>query len=154
MTTAPIQPRRLPKALASDELEALRTVPKNPRDQALIEIMAGCGLRVSEAVNLTLDSIYWSSDTPALLFVGKRSKERVVPMNLEVQDALRTWLDARGTGASEYVFCNLHTGQRLSRQTVWKAFKHYARKAGTRHVHPHMLRHNADSRIMPTRLTA
>ncbi|MBT5818417.1 MAG: tyrosine-type recombinase/integrase [Proteobacteria bacterium] len=137
MTTA----FRLPKALTLDELEALRSVPKNERDQALIETMAGCGLRVSEACNLKLDEVYWSSDTPSLRFIGKRDKERVVPMNHQVQDELRSWLDLRGVDKSNYVFCNLHTGARLSRKTVWDALKRYSQRAGIRHVHPHMLRH-------------
>ena len=54
----------LPKAPTVEELDCLRCVPKNARDQALIEVMADCGLRVSEACNLTLDAIHWSSDTP------------------------------------------------------------------------------------------
>jgi len=134
-------PKHLPKALNMDELNALCAVPKNLRDQALIEIMAGCGLRVSEACGLTLESVHWSSETPSLRFPGKRHKERVVPMNYQVQDALRTWLEVRGTDRSEYIFCNLRTGRQLSRKTVWAALKRYAHKAGIRHVHPHMLRH-------------
>ncbi len=131
----------LPKALTRDELGALRCVPKNVRDQALIETMAGCGLRVSEACSLTLDNVYWTTETPYLRFRGKRGRERIVPMNLHVQDALRTWLDKRA-GASDYVFCNLRTGGRLSRKTVWDALNRYADRAGIRHVHPHMLRHS------------
>ncbi len=73
---------RLPKTLSPDELERLRAVPKNLRDQALIEVMAGCGLRVSEACNLTLEAVHWSSETPWLRFTGKRGRERVVPLNL------------------------------------------------------------------------
>ena len=137
MTTA----FRLPKALTCDELAALRTVSKNLRDQALIETMVGCGLRVSEACNLKLEEVHWSSDTPSLRFVGKRNKERVVPMNHQVQDALRSWLDLRGVARSPYVFCNLYNGSRLSRKTVWDSLKRYAQRAGIRHVHPHMLRH-------------
>jgi hypothetical protein len=132
---------RLPKALTRDELSALRCVPKNPRDQALIETLAGCGLRVSEACDLRLDQVHWSGEAPSLRFVGKGNKERIVPLNLEVQDALRTWLEVRGPAPSEYVFCQLRTGGRLSRKTVWDALQRYARRAGLRPVHPHMLRH-------------
>ena len=134
-------PVRLPKALAADEFEALREAPKNVRDQALIAVMAGCGLRVSEACNLTHNHIQWSGEAPSLRFTGKGGKERVVPMNLEVQDALRAWLEARGSGEGSYVFCNLRTGGRLSRKTVWGALRRHADRAGIRHVHPHMLRH-------------
>ena len=133
--------QKLPKALAQDELDALKSVRMNPRDRALIAVLSRCGLRVSEACSLTVDNIHWSTDTPSLRFTGKRGKERVVPMNLEVQDVLRKWLESRRFSDSPYVFCNLRNGQRLSRKTVWAAMKTYAQRAGIRHVHPHMLRH-------------
>ena len=133
--------QKLPKALAQDELEALKSVRMNLRDRALIAVLSRCGLRVSEACSLTVDNIHWSTDTPSLRFTGKRSKERVVPMNLEVQDVLREWLESRQFSDSQYVFCNLRNGQRLSRKTVWASMKTYAQRAGIRHVHPHMLRH-------------
>ena len=133
--------QKLPKALAQDELEALQSVRMNPRDRALIAVLSRCGLRVSEACSLTVDNIHWSTGTPSLRFTGKRGKERVVPMNLEVQDVLREWLESRRFSDSPYVFCNLRNGQRLSRKTVWAAMKTYAQRAGIRHVHPHMLRH-------------
>ena len=133
--------QKLPKALAQDELEALKSVRMNPRDRALITVLARCGLRVSEACSLTVDNIYWSTATPSLRFTGKRGKERVVPMNQEVQDVLREWLESRHFSDSPYVFCNLRNGQQLSRKTVWAAMKTYAQRAGIRHVHPHMLRH-------------
>jgi hypothetical protein len=133
--------KRLPKALSSDELDALQSVRMNPRDRALITTMSRCGLRVSEACGLTVENIHWTSETPSLRFTGKRDRERVVPMNLEVQDVLRTWLEARRQSDSPFVFCNLRNGKRLSRKTVWAALKRYAKRSGIRHVHPHMLRH-------------
>ena len=142
-TTCPAVPSATipPKALAQDELEALKSVRMNPRDRALIAVLSRCGLRVSEACSLTVDNIYWSTATPSLRFTGKRGKERVVPMNQEVQDVLREWLKSRQFSDSPYVFCNLRNGQQLSRKTVWAAMKTYAQRAGIRHVHPHMLRH-------------
>ena len=136
--TSPV--KRLPRALTPDELTVLMDVPRQARDRALIRVMAGCGLRVSEACNLKLEDITWS-DTPALRFIGKRRKERVVPMNDEVQDALRTWLEIRGANGSPYVFCTLKKHTRLSRNTVWFTLRRYSLKAGLRHIHPHMLRH-------------
>jgi len=120
-------------------LEALRGVPKNARDQALIEVMVGCGLRVSEACNLTLDHILWSHDPPALCVLDGR--RRVVPMPLNVQETLRAWLEERGTKGRPYVCGNLRTGQRISRKTVWALLKDYGQRAGIWHVHPYRLRH-------------
>ena len=131
----------VPKALAQHELEALKSVRMNSRDRALIAVLSMCGLRVSEACSLTVDNIHWSTDTPSLRFADKRGKERVVPMNPEVQDVLREWLESRRFSDSEYVFYNLRNGQQLSRKTVWAAMKTCAQRAGIRHVHPHMLRH-------------
>ncbi|MCY3868664.1 MAG: tyrosine-type recombinase/integrase [Gemmatimonadetes bacterium] len=133
--------QKLPKALAQHELEALKSVRMNSRDRALIAVLSMCGLRVSEACSLTVDNIHWSTDTPSLRFADKRGKERVVPMNSEVQDVLREWLESRRFSDSEYVICNLRNGQQLSRKTVWAALKTCAQRAGIRHVHPHMLRH-------------
>ena len=135
------RPALPPKALAQHELEALKSVRMNSRDRALIAVLSMCGLRVSEACSLTVDNIDWSTDTPSLRFADKRGKERIVPMNPEVQDVLREWLESRRFSDSEYVFCNLRNGQRLSRKTVWAALKTCAQRAGIRHVHPHMLRH-------------
>jgi len=144
----PASPRRLPKALTPDELEALRAVRKNTRDQALLETLAGCGLRVSEACNLRLEGIDWGpTAVPSLRFVGKRDKERIVPMNHRVQDSLRAWLELRGAERGDYVFCNLRTGGRLSRKTVWDAFRRYSHRAGMRRVHPHMLRHTFGTQL-------
>ena len=92
LVTRPAAP---PKALAQHELEALKSVRMNSRDRALIAVLSMCGLRVSEACSLTVDNIHWSTDTPSLRFADKRGKERVVPMNPEVQDVLREWLESR-----------------------------------------------------------
>ncbi len=116
--------QKLPKALAQDELEALKSVRMNPRDRALIAVLSMCGLCVSEACSLTIDNIHWSTDTPSFRFTCKRGKERVVPMNPEVQDVLREWLESRQFSDSKYVFCNLRNGQRLSRKTVVRDVSH------------------------------
>ena len=136
----PAPAKRLPRALTLDELTTLLNAPRHARDRALIHVMANCGLRVSEACSLRLEDVVWT-DTPVLRFVGKGNQERLVPMNLEVQDALRAWLEVRGADGSPYVFCTLRKRTRLSRKTVWFTLRSYARKAGLRHVHPHMLRH-------------
>jgi len=136
----PKRTESLPRALTPDEVTALFLTPRNARDRALFQVMAGCGLRVSEACHLRMEDILWT-DTPALRFTGKGGRERVVPMNGEVQDALRAWLEVRGLNSSPYVFCTLRKHTRLSRKTVWFSLRSCARRAGLRHVHPHMLRH-------------
>jgi len=131
----------LPHPLTPAELEALRAVPKNPRDQALIEVLVGCGLRVSEACRLKLDDVLWSHDPPAFRVTNMGGREHVVPMNPLVQDALRAWLKERSTGGNPYVFRNLRTNEPLSRTTVWMALRRYGQRAGIGKLTPHRLRH-------------
>lgn len=60
----------------SEELTALRAVPKHRRDQALIEVLAGCGLRVAEICTLQMGHLHWTGEAPFLRIVGKGGQER------------------------------------------------------------------------------
>ncbi len=106
------------------ELAALRAVPKHPRDQALLEVLAGCGLRVCEVCTLQVKHLHWTSEAPFLRLGSKEGRPRQVPLNLQTQDALRAWLDQRGKPTSPYVFGNLRTGGKLSRKAVWAVLRH------------------------------
>ncbi|MBI2503811.1 MAG: tyrosine-type recombinase/integrase [Candidatus Latescibacteria bacterium] len=125
-----------------EELTALRAVPKHRRDQALIEVLAGCGLRVSEVCALQVAHLHWTGEAPFLRIVGKGGQERRVPLNLQTQDALRAWLEARPRFQRFLVFCNLRTGKQLTRKAVWAALRRHSRQAGLRSLSPHLLRHS------------
>lgn len=131
---------RLPKAPRKDELDSLLAIIRNPRDFAIVVVMAFCGLRVSEVCNLLLEWVCWTTDTPYLRILGKGNKERIVPLNNIVQDALRAWLQIRGTNTSPYLFLSRNHG-RLSRKTIWKMLMKACKHAGIRHISPHPLRH-------------
>ena len=149
---APRQGRRLPRVLTVEEARRLVTAPAadtpvDRRDRAMLELMYGLGLRVSELLELTLDRL----DLESLLVrvVGKGSRERVLPVGGASAAALAAWLaDGRplmlkpGRPAPPTIFVN-QRGGRLSRMGFWKILKGHARTVGVEHdLHPHTLRHS------------
>ena len=148
----PRQSRRLPELLTLEEilamLEAVNSADRGGlRDKALIELMYGTGMRVSEVVGATLEDLRLKEEV--ILVFGKGSKERVVPLGGLAIRALeeylkneRLLLDSRGRGAGR-IFLNLRDGDPLTRMGIWKILRKYALKAGIEaKVHPHMLRHS------------
>lgn len=142
--------RTLPKVMGRGEVEALlRVIPgKGPcalRDRAMVELLYGTGVRVSELVDLDMDKVDMLVGT--LLVRGKGDKERVVPMGEYAIEALQLYIRfgrpalAKGK-PTRALFLN-RRGKRISRQAVWKILRAYASKAGLKEsVSPHMLRHS------------
>jgi integrase/recombinase XerD len=154
----PKPPRRLPKALGLDEVQAMLEVPSPDtvlglRDRALLEVLYGTGVRVSEAVGLDVDevarlvSLEPDVPTPGLRVLGKGRKERIVPLGSYARVALdaylvraRPELVRRGSGTPA-LFLN-GRGGRLSRQSAWTILRTVAEQAGVAAgVSPHTLRH-------------
>jgi integrase/recombinase XerD len=160
----PAPPRRLPKALSVADVErllgaaALGDTPAALRDRALLELLYGCGARVSEAVSLDLDDLELGragdGTGGVVRLFGKGSKERIVPMGRYARDALDAWLvrgrpgmAAAGAGTPA-VFVNARGG-RLSRQSAWTAIRSAAGRAGLRgDVSPHTLRHSFATHLL------
>ncbi|MFX0539570.1 site-specific tyrosine recombinase XerD [Ornithinimicrobium sp. Y1847] len=164
----PTPPRRLPKALSVGEVDRLLQAasvgdtPAALRDRALLEVLYGCGARVSEAIALDLDDLELGRDDGSsgevtggvVRLFGKGSKERIVPMGRYARDALDAWLvrgrpalaaGGRGTPA---VFVNARGG-RLSRQSAWNAIKSAAERADLHgDVSPHTLRHSFATHLL------
>ena len=112
------------------------------RDKALLEVLYGCGLRVSEAVGLKISMLY--PDEGFVRIVGKGNKERLVPIGDAASDALRCYLEERPLefSAEEHVFIN-RTGTPLSRVSAFKTVKKMALLAGVRaDISPHTFRHS------------
>ena len=112
------------------------------RDKALLEVLYGCGLRVSEAVGLKISSLYL--DDGYVRVIGKGDKERLVPVGKAASDAMVRYLEARPAGFSgaEYVFVNRY-GTPLSRVSAFKTVKKLALIAGVNHeISPHTFRHS------------
>ena len=148
----------LPPTLSKEEVERLLSAPnvnrvRGLRDRAILETFYATGLRVSELVALTIDSLHFDSEY--IRCVGKGNKERVVPIGGKAMAAVQAWLErgrpayvSRGEGGSRAVFLS-RLGQSLSRITVWRHIRAYARQVGIRKdISPHMLRHSFASHLL------
>ena len=160
----PRPPRRLPKALSLAQVEALLAAPGEDgalplRDTALLELLYGTGVRISEAVQLDVDDVAHAlraaaEAIPALRVLGKGSKERLVPIGSYARAALdrylvrgRPALVVRGPG-SPALFLN-GRGGRLSRQSAWTVLQAAARKAGIDgDISPHTMRHSFATHLL------
>lgn len=160
---------RLPRVLGQADAGAMADGAGEPsrcplRDTALIELLYGCGLRVSEAAGLRAAQI--NLDAGFLTVLGKGNKERVVPLGRAARAALVAyWEQERpqvlGPRTSVYVF-NGRAGRPLTRQRIWQIVRQIARARGiTEKVSPHTLRHSfathlveggADLRVVQTLL--
>lgn len=141
--------RPMPKLFSVDEIIALLAAAGGDdvlasRDRAMLEVVYGCGLRVTEAVELTAAALHL--DQGYLTVVGKGSKERAVPIGSKATAAIREYLDrARGlldpAGRAKALFLG-RGGRKLTRQGFWKRLKSLALKAGLPPLSPHVLRHS------------
>ena len=141
--------RYLPAVLSVEEVGAIidgvdTRDPKGIRDKAILEILYGCGLRVSELCGLLISHVYM--DEGFVRVVGKGNKERLVPMGESAAAAFGQWLAVRGEAyAPEYsdiAFLN-RFGKPLSRVSVFKMVREYALLAGvTKEISPHTFRHS------------
>jgi integrase/recombinase XerD len=145
---APKIGRHLPEVLSVEEVDAIiasvdDSTPMGLRDRAILEVLYGCGLRVSEAVNLRMSNVYFKEGF--LRIVGKGDKERLVPLGEMAASALRAWYGARpepAKGCEDIVFLNLRGGQ-LSRVSMFNTVKKHAMLAGVRkEISPHTFRHS------------
>lgn len=148
--------RILPGVLSMKEVGRLLAAPRGDnriavRDRAMLELMYGTGLRVSEVASLKTQDIHFDSE--CLRCTGKGGKARVVPFGAEARNALRRYLsDSRGDfakdGTAREVFLT-YRGKGFSRKGLWKLIKAYARRAGiTKTVSPHTLRHSFASHLL------
>jgi integrase/recombinase XerD len=158
----PRVPQRLPKALSEDEVEALLDAVQGNdafarRDRAILEVLYGTGVRISELVGLSLGDV--DLDGALLRAFGKGSKERIVPLGRMARTALAAWLDPGGRGAfeperwarrgdAEAVFLNAR-GARLSRQGAWGIVRRYGDRVGLGdRLTPHVLRHSCATHML------
>ncbi|MFT4029436.1 MAG: site-specific tyrosine recombinase XerD [Protaetiibacter sp.] len=157
---APKQPRRLPKALTRDQVEALLAAtdgddPVRLRDKALLELLYATGARVSEAVALDVDDLVGPDGTPELIrVIGKGDKQRIVPVGSFARSAVEAYLvRARplltaGGRSTPALFLGAR-GARLSRQNTWLIIRAAAERAGiTTEVSPHSLRHSFATHLL------
>lgn len=140
--------RHLPVIMGENAIDALLAAPDTStplglRDAALLELMYATGLRVSEAVSLTLGEI--DLNVGVLHTVGKGNKERLVPLGEVAVEKLADYLkNARPNllkgVACDFVFVSQKKGG-ITRQLAWQVVKRYAQEVGIYQLSPHGLRH-------------
>jgi integrase/recombinase XerD len=143
--------RKLPDTLSTHDIDKMVAAidlskPEGPRNKAILEVLYGCGLRVSELTELRLSNIH-----PEIEFIkvtGKGSKERLVPIGGEALKALKIWTEQVRVhidikkGEEDLVFLN-RRGSRLSRVYIFMLVKQLAEIIGLRKtISPHTFRHS------------
>lgn len=154
-------PRReqaLPKILSESEVAALidkvdGKTPRELRDRAMLEVLYGCGLRVSELCDLKMDD--FAADGELLRVLGKGSKERIVPIGGSAGRAINAYLESaratftHGDLSETHVFVTRRSGP-FTRQGVFKIIKQRAAAVGIdlARISPHVLRHSFASHML------
>lgn len=148
--------RCLPDVLSEEEIDAMiASIPQDKaealRNEAIIEVLYGSGLRVSELVTLRISRI--NAEEGFMIIEGKGSKERLVPLSPRALDLIGEWLRQRQTlnikpNASDVVFLNRRGGQ-LTRVMIFYIIKDLAERAGIKKtVSPHTLRHSFATQLL------
>jgi integrase/recombinase XerD len=152
----PKMKRSIPGFLSLEDVEKLLSSP-NPesyegiRDRAMLETLYACGIRVSELVNLELNSVNF--ELGYLIVYGKGSKERLVPTGEKARAALKDYLSLSRpnilkTRSSPYLFVT-RRGEGMTRQGFWKIMKNYAIKCGiSKKISPHTIRHSFATHLL------
>jgi integrase/recombinase XerC len=149
VVTSPKVPKRLPRYLKLEEIDALLAAPDvssplGQRDRAILELLYAAGIRLSELVSLNLGDL--DLDTRQVVVWGKGGKERLVLLGEPAVRALRTYLHEgriklRGHKVTDALLLN-RFGDRLSRRSVGVILDKYSKVAGLwKKVTPHLLRH-------------
>jgi integrase/recombinase XerD len=158
----PRVPRGLPKALGEEQVLQLLAAPVGDdpiarRDRAILEVLYGTGVRVSELVGLSLGDV--DLDASLLRAFGKGSKERIVPIGGHATRALVAWLAPEGRdglvparwrrrGDAEAMFLGARGG-RLTRQGAWDILRRHGQRIGLQGVlSPHVLRHSCATHML------
>ena len=133
----------LPVVLSVEEVRAILKAAPNERDRAILEVLYGCGLRVSEVCSLKISEVYRKDMFVKVM--GKGSKERLVPMAPSTASAIMDYLSVRpesDAGCEDVLFLN-RFGRALSRVAVFKMVKSVALVAGVdKNLSPHTFRHS------------
>jgi integrase/recombinase XerC len=149
---------RLPRFFYEKEIELLfdsvnGTKPLDQRNRALLEVLYGSGLRVSECANLTLSVI--DLDNSVMLIHGKGNKDRYVPIGSYAADAIQEFIqDGRKKlmdhfgKEHDYLFIN-HRGEQITSTGIEYVLNQLIKKSSlTSDIHPHMLRHTFATHLL------
>ena len=146
----------LPEVLSVEEIDAMiAAIPKEKeeslRNETIIEMLYGSGLRVSELVNLRISRL--NLDEGFMLVEGKGSKERIIPVSPRATQLTHLWMQQRNLlnvaqEASDILFLN-RRGKKLTRVMIFYIVKDLAKRAGIeRNISPHTLRHSFATHLL------
>lgn len=142
--------QKLPRVLSIQDVEALiqapnRNKPQGVRDTAMLELLYGTGMRISELIGLNLEDVHLTMGFVRVF--GKGGKERIVPLGKSAVAAIDLYLQnarsaLQGTYPKTDAFFINRRGKRLTRQGCWKLLKEHATNANIQQeITPHTLRH-------------
>ena len=147
---------RLPDTLSRAEMDhlleqAVADSPLGMRDRAMLELMYATGIRVSELISISMNSINWQ--VGFLIVLGKGNKERIVPVGQPALTFITRYISEGRSKLLKRTMSNVlfvnRSGTGLTRQGFWKIVKKYATKAGLENkVHPHTFRHSFATHLL------
>jgi len=150
--------KRIPEVLSQVEIEAIIEAargkkPQMIRDYAILELFYASGMRVSELADLKVNGLNFY--VGYVRCIGKGSKERIIHIGKKSRQALAVYgqrvrpkFAAKSSTETDNLFLT-RLGKRMSRQTIWKLIKDYARKAGIKkNIKPHTLRHTFATHLL------
>ena len=146
----------LPATLNEPEVEKLiegidTGVPLGLRDRAMLEMLYGSGLRISELAGARLEDL--DLDTGVIRVTGKGNRTRIIPVGSKARDAVHAYLDNERPGlvgkrTGSHLFLSVR-GARLSTSRIWQIIKKAADRAGLpANVYPHLLRHSFATHLL------
>ena len=146
----PKLPQKLPKVMTIEEIETILKQNLTPEQKVIVELLYGCGLRVSELVNLEISNI--DINAKYLQCLGKGSKERIVPIGKKAIKAIKDFLPYREFIIDKYNLTTkkllvLENGREITRQDVYNFIKEQGEKIH-KHISPHTLRHSFATHLL------
>ncbi|MDD5254898.1 MAG: site-specific tyrosine recombinase XerD [Candidatus Omnitrophica bacterium] len=148
--------KKVPDTLSTNEVDALLAQPnirekQGMRDKAILETFYATGMRVSEVCGLKTENV--NLEVGFLRCIGKGNKERIIPLGKKAIAAITRYISSsrprllKGKEC-EYLFVS-RSGKRISRQSLWKLIKQYARLARIKKpIKPHILRHSFATHLL------
>ena len=154
---APLVGLHLPEVLSVEEIDAMieAIAPDSEeaiRNRTIIEVLYGCGLRVSELCDLEIGRIFLNEGY--LIVRGKGNKERLVPLAEPTIDAIADYLEVRAAikakpGEEHILFVSVRRSSRMSRSMIFRIVRQCAALAGVRRtISPHTLRHSFATHLL------
>ena len=145
--------RQLPDILSTDEIDRIiatvdTSTVKGLRDQAMLEVLYSCGLRVSELTSLRIQDLFFGEGY--IRVIGKGDKQRIVPISAVARERIHRYLDKRpGARSNEDILFLNNRGGKLTRVMVFTILKEAAQRAGIhKHISPHTFRHSFATHLL------